>query len=176
MVEEGVLESPVVPILAPHLPPLELCSFGFPELCGVEGGHHRSGCGTNEAAAQGQRIRAGVLNAAKTRPFDGVPGTRAQGGAPGLHHSAVQGITRPWVAVPGRRQEQVQMARCRAQPGRRLQTPQYWVLSQGSDRSPGGGGAHGRGTQTPGPERDTGASWVPGQGGQRRGTNDLLLN
>lgn len=85
----------MVPILAPHLPPLELCSFGFPELCGVEGGHHRSGCGTNEAAAQGQRIRAGVLNAAKTRPFDGVPGTRAQAGLLGFTTALFRGSRDP---------------------------------------------------------------------------------
>lgn len=166
----------MAPILAPHLPPLGFCSFGFPVLCGVEGGTPPARLRDERGSSARPKDQGRRAERCEDEAFRWCSRDSHTGGAPGLRHGAVQGITRPRVLVPGRCQEQVQTARCRAQPGRRLQTPQYWVLSQGSDTSPGGGGAHRRGTQTPGPARDTRASWVPGQGGQRRGTNDLLLN
>lgn len=88
-----------------------------------------------------------MLHAGKTRLFDGSAGPLTRGWAPGLHRSVVQGIMRPQMPVLRGHQEQVQTARCYAQSGRRLQTPQYCVLPQGRDRSPrGAGGPKGRDT------------------------------
>lgn len=143
-------------------------------LCSAGGwGTPAQAAGANELTVQSRRIMASAGGAELGRQAVGWHrrGLTQSVGLGGFTTVTFRGLCDPGGLVLGRCQRQAQMAQCSGQPGPRLYSPHTWVLPQGRDRSPGGGGTPRVATEMdPRASRRGQSNWLaPGHGGQRKG-------